>query len=209
MKRVGLLGYPLGYTMSPVIHNAAYKAMGIDADYEAWVTPPEALAAAVQVLRQPDTFGASVTIPHKEAVIPYLDGLDETARRTNAVNPIVNLDGRLTGFNTDTYGFLRALAEGGFDAKGRRALLLGGGGAARAVAVGLADAGAAVTIAGRSLNRSLATTDNLRRIAGIDVEGLAWDNPAFAAACRDTDLIVNCTPLGTRGTAHADESPFR
>ena len=135
MKYVGVIGHPLKRSLSPAFQQAAFDHLGLDVRYEAWPTPPERLAETVAGLRGPDRLGANVTIPHKEAVVPLLDDVDELSRRVGAVNTIVNRDGRLFGHNTDVAGFLRVLREdGGLDPAGARVLVAGAGGAARAVA---------------------------------------------------------------------------
>ncbi len=142
-KRIGLIGNPVGHSISPAVQQAALDHCRIDARYELWETEAEALAQRVEGLRQADCLGANVTVPHKEAVIPLLNELDPQATRIGAVNTIVNRDGRLHGYNTDTTGFDRALREeGGFDPRGAHIVQIGAGGAGRAVAAALVRGGA-------------------------------------------------------------------
>src|SRR3990172_3574722 len=116
MKYVGVIGHPLKRSLSPVFQQAAFDHLGLDVRYEAWPTPPDRLAETVEGLRAPDRLGANVTIPHKEAVISFLDELAALARRVGPVNPIATRQSRLYGYNTDVEGFLRALREdGAFD----------------------------------------------------------------------------------------------
>ncbi|MBM3946237.1 MAG: shikimate dehydrogenase, partial [SAR202 cluster bacterium] len=137
-QRLGILGYPLGHTLSPVFQQAALDACGVDARYEAWPTPPERLADVLGRLRSAEVIGFNVTVPHKEAVIPLLDSLDDWARELGAVNTVVHRRGRLTGHNTDADGFLRALRqEGAFAPRGASVLVMGAGGSARAVTLSL------------------------------------------------------------------------
>lgn len=131
-KRLGIFGFPLGHSLSPAMHGAALRLLGIDATFEAWPTPPDQLRTALKVMRQADHLGASVTLPHKQAVIPMMDTIDEWAREIGAVNCIANRGGKLFGFNTDAGGFIRALREeAAFDPAGSSVVLLGAGGAAR------------------------------------------------------------------------------
>ncbi|HXH20652.1 MAG TPA: shikimate dehydrogenase [Dehalococcoidia bacterium] len=206
MKLAALIGYPLAHSVTPAMHAAAFGALGIDARCEKWVTPPDELPATVAKLRAPEMLGANVTVPHKEAVIPLLDRLDESARLIGAVNCIARAgDGALSGHNTDKYGFLRSLRESGFDPAGRPVLVLGAGGAARAVVAGLIEAGAgSVRIANRTPERAHA----LARAFGRPVEAIEWQEESLAAACAAVDLIVNTTPMGTARTALAAESPL-
>jgi shikimate dehydrogenase len=140
---MGLIGYPLGHSVSPAMHRAAFGHYKLDMSYEAWQTEPSELVAAVNRLRGPDHIGANVTVPFKETVIALLDELDDLALEIGAVNTIANRSGRLVGYNTDAGGFLTALRkEGGFDPAGKSAFLVGAGGVARAAGFALARAGA-------------------------------------------------------------------
>jgi shikimate dehydrogenase len=202
-----LLGFPLAHSVTPAMYGQAFAAMGIDARCEKWVTAPEGLHAAVAKLRSSEILGANVTVPHKEAVIPMLDELGESARQVGAVNCILHAaDERLAGHNTDKYGFMRSLREAGFEPAGKRVLVLGAGGAARAAAVGLLEAGVeALTIANRHEGRARALVAGLQgKLATV----APWRGPEFEAACEAADLIVNTTPLGTAHTGSADESPL-
>src|SRR4030042_4202727 len=143
-KLIGLIGKPLAHSASPIFQQAALDHCGVDARYELWETEPEELPVAVERMREEDCLGANVTIPHKERIIALLDGLDPLAKRIGAVNTVVNRDGRLQGYNTDILGFGHALRrDGDFAPRGCHAVLLGAGGAARAVAGALIDGGAA------------------------------------------------------------------
>ena len=211
MKRAYLLGYPVGHSISPPLYNATFRAMAIDAVCEARATPPAELAAVVAGLRAADCFGASVTIPHKEAVIPLLDEVEAAAAAIGAVNCIANRDGRLAGYNTDRAGFLRSLQESGFTPTGARAVVLGAGGSARAVVAALVDAGVSVLLSGRDKAKVGAVANVLRSHFKADASrlgSLGWEEESFATACRAADLIVNCTPLGMWGSGLADQSPL-
>ena len=142
-KYAGLIGYPVGHSVSPAMHQAAFDHYKLDIRYELWETEKEKLGAILEKIRNPETVGANVTVPHKEAVMPLIDELDDLALEMGAVNTIVNRDGRLMGYNTDAGGFLQALRkEGGFDPEGKGAVLIGAGGVARAASFALARAGA-------------------------------------------------------------------
>ena len=207
MRRVGIIGYPLGHSVSPAFHQAAFDHHGLDVRFEVWETPPNALREVVTGLRAPDALGASVTVPHKTVVIPLLDRLSEPARQVGAVNLIVNRDGVLEGHNTDTTGFLRALREdGAFDHAGKRVLLLGSGGAARAVAYVLLEQGAAaLTIANRTVERARQLVADLGDGAVLSAVSL---EPSDLAVDGGWHLIVNCTTLGMRHSAGEKQSPI-
>jgi shikimate dehydrogenase len=205
-----IIGYPLGHSMSPAIHNAAYKAMGLDLRFEAWSTPPEDVPAAVARVRGPELLGMNVTVPYKQAVLPLLDAVDPTARAIGAVNTIVKQGGRLVGYNTDRYGFIRSLREGGCEPDGLRVVILGYGGSERAVAYALAEAGAAsIAIAGRRQEGIAEAVAHLKATAPrpLPIEAVANDE-ALARACGTAQLIVNCTPVGMRHTGTEGSSPL-
>ena len=126
---LGIIGHPISHSISPVFQQAALDFCGVDAEYRAYPVAPEEVGEFVAGLRMPGVLGINVTVPHKETVILFLDEIDDWASEAGAVNTIVNRQGRLTGHNTDGYGFLRALREGaGFEPKGRTTLILGAGG---------------------------------------------------------------------------------
>ena len=196
-SRLGIIGYPIDHSISPLFQQAALDHAGIDASYRAWEVKPEEVGEFVAGLREPSVLGINVTVPHKEAVIPHLDEVDQWATTAGAVNTIVSREGRLSGHNTDGLGFLRALLEvQGFAPQGRRALILGAGGAARGVVLALVREGIShLTVANRTLSRAerlvqIAQDGGVRSLA-IPLAGGALDGEAASA-----DLIVNCTTLG-------------
>ena len=195
--KLGIIGFPIKHSISPVFQQAALDHLHIDATYQAWEVAPGDVAAFVQRLRSPEMLGINVTVPHKEAVIPYLDESDASATAAGAVNTIVNRGGRLSGHNTDGSGFLRALRDtGGFDPRGRRVLLLGAGGAARGVSLALILEGIGhLTIANRTLSRADVLV-KLAGIHGVNAQAIPLDGTALTAAAASADLIVNCTTIG-------------
>ncbi|MSQ12931.1 MAG: shikimate dehydrogenase [Dehalococcoidia bacterium] len=209
-KQLGIIGYPLGHTLSPVFQQAALDACGIDARYVAWETPPDRLAERLRELRVPDVLGFNVTVPHKETVIPLLDTISDWAGDLGAVNTVVSRDGRLTGHNTDAEGFLRALKqEGDFNPRGATVLVLGAGGASRAVVLSLAREGAAsVTIANRTLARAEALAAEVRARGGQS-HAVQLDDAHLTEALRTPPgLIVNCTTLGMAHGPAEGQSPM-
>lgn len=211
---LGIIGFPIGHSISPAFQQAALDCCAIPARYRAYNVHPEDVAAFVAELRLPAILGINVTVPHKEAVIPFLDNLDDWAAEAGAVNTIVHRRGRLTGYNTDGYGFLRALREGaGFDPAGSRALILGAGGAARGVVLALArEKVGLLTIANRTAGRAetLARLAQSRGVAAaaLPLPATANPDPALAAAARQADLIVNCTTIGMAHGPQADGVPL-
>jgi shikimate dehydrogenase len=191
-----ILGYPLKHSLSPVFQQAAFDHYGLDARYEAWEVPPEELVDTVARLKSTKILGANVTVPHKIAVMPLLDSVEDTARGIGAVNTVVKREGVLVGHNTDVVGFLRGLQEeGGFDPKGRNALLLGAGGAARAVAFGLLEAGVSrLVIVNRGAERAQQLAQELVTSFGPRVEARPWEDRA--ESMKGCQLAVNATTLG-------------
>lgn len=200
---LGIIGYPIEHSISPRFQQAALDYCAVAATYRAYPVAPAEVAEFVAGLRRPGVRGINVTVPHKEAVIPLLDEVDDWAAAAGAVNTIVHRQGRLTGYNTDGYGFLRALQEGaGFSPQGRRTLILGAGGAARGVVLALARAGAGpLTIANRTPQRAEGLAQ-LARGRGITAQTIPLYDAALTAAAAAAELIVNCTTIGmTHGPA--------
>ena len=191
----GVIGWPLEHTLSPVIHNAAFRSAGIDWVYLAWPVPPESLAAAIAGLRALGVMGVNVTMPHKETVIRHCDEISGDAREVGAVNTIQSVGGRLIGHNTDVDGFREFLtSDAGVDVSGRSAIVLGAGGAARAVVKALSDLGASrIAIGSRRVEQG---AELVPLVSGA---GSALSLADAVAAVPDTDFIVNATPLGTGG----------
>src|SRR5437868_7492093 len=146
---VGVIGDPIAHSRSPLMHNAAFRALELPYAYCAFRVRPDQVGDAVAAVRALGLAGLNVTIPHKQAVLPFLDELSKVARLTGAVNTIVNRDGALLGDNTDVPGLARALDEAGLAARLKLAVVLGAGGSARAAVVALARRARTVLIAAR------------------------------------------------------------
>ena len=187
----GIVLHPSGHTRSPAMHNAAFRALGLDAVYLAFDVPPAELPAAVAGLRALRARQVAVSIPHKQTVMAHLDAVDDTARRIGAVNTLTLRDGRLVGSNTDWIGAVRAL-ERETDLAGRRAVVLGAGGTARAVVFGLRERGARVVVLNRTPERAAALA---RALGAESAGGLA------ELAATEHDVLVNTTSVGLRGDA--------
>ena len=209
-KLIGLIGMPLAHSTSPVFQQAALDHCGVDALYELWETEPEELFAAVERTREEDCLGANVTIPHKERIIALLDSLDSLAQRIGAVNTVVNRDGRLRGHNTDILGFVHALRrDGDFDPHGCRAVVLGAGGAARAVAFALIDGEAAsLTVTDIDQERAAGLMRGLAGQSQTDLRSVPTAGEELAAAALACRLLVNCTPIGMRHSPAENDTPI-
>ncbi len=197
-KICGLIGDPVEHTMSPVMHNAAYKKLGLDYIYIPFRVEPEQLAPAVDGLRALNVSGFNVTIPHKVSIIPMLDGLNPLAEKIGAVNTVVNKDGELRGYNTDAEGFLRALLEKGVEPDGKNIVVLGAGGAARAVTYILAERKSSLTILNRrqELDWAEAIAELIKEDFGKAVKVLELREDNLAEALEKADILVNATSVG-------------
>jgi shikimate dehydrogenase len=208
LKYLGVIGYPLNRSLSPAFQQAALDHLRLDVEYQAWPTPGDALNTRITTMRSPTVLGGNVTIPHKEAVLPLLDEVDPLAARIGAVNTIVNRDGRLYGYNTDAGGFMRGLQEdGGFEPAGRRVVIAGAGGAARAVVVALLEAGTrSITVINRTLSRANRLVADMAAVAGAsELRALPEMYASWAVVMRSCDLLINCTSAGSSGSE--EESP--
>jgi shikimate dehydrogenase len=193
----GVLGKPVGHSLSPAIHNAAFRALGLNFVYLAWQV--DTIGDAVKGLRALGNFrGASVTIPHKVAAMQFLDHVEPTAKQIGAINTIVADKGELSGYNTDATGALRALREGGIELKGRRIVVLGSGGAARAIAVALAaDSGVEnLTLLGIEDSERARLAQDIRSVGGATVEDSHLDEAALRRVLPDSHVLIHCTPVG-------------
>lgn len=192
------------HTLSPVIHHAAFRRLDLDWVYLPFPVEPDRLGDAILGLRALGAIGANVTMPHKETVIQYLDGLSGDARSVRAVNTIQRLGDRLIGHNTDVDGFASFLSDdAGLDVTGSRCLVLGGGGAARAVVCALERSGATrIAIAARRSDQA----DEVAALAK-PTERVDWD--AVGAEVGGFDLVVNATPVGMQGDDLLPEAEFR
>ncbi|WP_435345184.1 shikimate dehydrogenase [Haloarchaeobius sp. HRN-SO-5] len=196
MQVFGLVGNPVGHSLSPPMHEAAYEALDIDARYVTFEPEREALATAIDGARALGVRGLNVTIPYKEAVRDLVT-VDDVAARIGAVNTVDFGGDEPTGHNTDAAGARRALeAQGGAALDGADAVVVGAGGAGRAVAHGLADAGARVAIANRTVERATALAGDVAGASGHELDELD-------ALLADADVLVNATSVGME----ADESP--
>lgn len=182
----GVILHPAGHTRSPAMHNAAFRALGLDAVYVAFDVPPERLGPAVAGARALGLRQLAVSLPHKVAVMEHLDEVDDTARAIGAVNTVTRRGDRLIGSNTDWLGAVRAL-ERETKLTGARAVVLGAGGSARAVVWGLMERGAEVTV----LNRTVAKAEALATELGAAAAG-----PLEALADTPHDVLVNTTSVG-------------
>ncbi|KUK27746.1 MAG: Shikimate dehydrogenase [Acetothermia bacterium 64_32] len=191
-RLLGLIGDPVEHSLSPLLHSFLISRAGLNFCYLAFRVPRESLSGAILGMRALGIRGLNVTIPHKEAVVPFLDRLSPEAEAVGAVNTIASQDGELVGYNTDIQGFLAPLLARGVSLAGKRAVVLGAGGGAAACAYALLREGAEVAITSRTPERTLALARRLSRFGTVSahpLEGL----PVLLA---EADLLVNATPVG-------------
>jgi len=194
-----LIGDPVAHSVSPAMHNAAFKELNLDYTYLPFRVTAEGLTDAVKGLRALDITGFNVTIPHKVAVMPLLDRLDPLAEKIGAVNVVLNENGALKGFNTDGPGFLAALKNNGIEPACKKVVLLGAGGAARAIAFSLAESGAYISILNRREEYEWAVnlaTSIVIKCDRKDVTALELSEKSLKNELKDADILINATPLG-------------
>lgn len=203
-KVYGVMGYPISHTFSPMMHNAAFEKLGIDAVYVSFAVRPDEIKKAIAGIKTLGLSGLNLTIPHKEICMPYLDELSVEADAMKAVNTIVNQDGKLVGYNTDGRGFVRALKSFlQFDTNRKAAFLFGAGGAGKAVAVQLAIEGSnEIYITDISAEQSRRLAANLKKkFPKCKVKMfLAHQKSEIERAIVDCDLLINATPCGMKHT---------
>jgi len=219
-KYIGLIGYPIKHSISPYFQQAALDHYQLDICYELWETSPEKLQDMVDSLRKPQNLGANVTVPHKETVLPLLDEVDDLATSIGAVNTIVKRDDRLLGFNTDAYGFIEALhKEGHFEPEGKRVVILGAGGVARAVSFALVQRKVlSLAITDGISERASALADSLgsyirdsspgSQTSKTKVTAFQWQSLSSAETLDNCDLIVHCTTIGMKHSSQEGQSPL-
>lgn len=197
MKQLFVIGDPVAHSLSPLLHQAMLDQTGAAYRYDVRTVRPEELPAFVRCAKDGGCAGFNVTMPHKGAILPLLDEVDTTAASCGAVNTVCIREGRAIGHNTDGTGFLDSLAGQGFYPQGRTVLLLGAGGAAKAVGHALAAAGAGrVIVCARRLERAAALAAQLPGCG----EGIVLAQDAIQQAASACDLLVNATPLGMAGS---------
>lgn len=199
MKKLCVIGDPIGHSKSPLIQNAMLRAAGLDFVYHAQTVTGNDTARWLEQAKQEGYGGFNATMPHKENLVPLMDELSADAALFRSVNTVCIREGKAYGFNTDGDGFLQALREAGMDPAGRAVLVLGAGGAAKAVTAKLVQAGAAqVCIANRTTDRAEVLC---RTIGSASLSAHDFSRETLCSLAGGSDLVVNCTSLGMTGTA--------
>ncbi|NHJ22488.1 MAG: shikimate dehydrogenase [Candidatus Lokiarchaeota archaeon] len=195
-KVLCVIGHPIEHSMSPSMHNAALKELSLDFVYLAFDVSPKDLEKAVLGFKKHDMKGINVTIPHKEAIIKYLDKIDPLAEKIGAVNTIKNINGQLIGRNTDAFGAKKALIDTGFELRSKKALIIGAGGAARAISFALSDEIDEIFICNRNEKRAIRLAKDLKDSTKTTATGRTLSNEVLKSLIDKVDLLINTTPLG-------------
>ena len=204
---IGIIGYPARHSLSPIFQQAAFDEMKLNLQYEVWETPPDGLESLVASMRSANVYGANVTMPYKERIMRLLDSIDHSAEMVGAVNTVVKSNGRLIGYNTDGEGFVEALADTGFNAKGRTILIIGAGGAARSIAFALAHENPSnIIIANRNEKRAIDLALSLKTTTNSSVVPIAFTETAINEWAPKSHLLVNATSVGMH--PQADIAPI-
>jgi shikimate dehydrogenase len=205
---LAVIGHPVAHSFSPQMQNAAIRALDLNLCYVAFHVRPEEVGAAIQGMRAFNLLGLNVTVPHKEAVIPYLDQLSEEAQRVGAVNTIHHFHGKLIGYNTDVYGILTSLKEtAGLDPLPETVAVLGASGAARGVVYGLCTKPEVRTIRifNRTVEKAERLAEEMSRWTSARLEAYPLNNDALQKGLEDAGLLINTTSVGMH--PNSDESP--
>ena len=200
-KILGIFGYPTGHTISPAMHNAVIKALRLDMVYLPFEVKPSELREAIKCIKSIGMIGVNITIPHKEAVIKFIDDVSEEARHIGAVNTIVNKDGRLIGHNTDGYGYITSLKEEcNFNPKGKNIAILGAGGAARGILVALSvKKPKTIVIANRTLARAISLIKAFKgKFPETKFEAVDLNKDILKEYFKNIELLVNTTSVGMK-----------
>ncbi|AGB18884.1 shikimate dehydrogenase [Thermoanaerobacterium thermosaccharolyticum] len=190
----GIIGHPIGHSLSPLLHNAAFESINLNSVYISFDVYEENLKDAILGIKALGIKGINVTVPHKENVIKYLDYVSDEAKLIGAVNTIKNNNGILEGYNTDVTGFTESIKEHGMEVEGKNAVILGAGGAARAIAVGLSLTGVrSIIIANRSKERAKNLSDYIKNNLDINCTDVTYDD---LNELKEIDILINATSVG-------------
>jgi shikimate dehydrogenase len=191
-KVIGIFGYPIEHTLSPAMHNAAFEALGLDICYAAFRVEPGNLPEAVNSVRALNMPGVNITIPHKESVMPLLDHVNDEAAFIGAVNTVVNSEGSLTGYNTDGRGFMHSLSEAGISIDGKDIVVIGTGGASRAISYYLSEKASSIALYDVDRAKKVKLANDLLKIRNNIVQMKSIED------IKSPHLIINATPLGLK-----------
>ena len=194
----GIVGDPVSHSLSPVMHEAAFREMGIDGVYERFGVPSEELPGLISLLKEYNVSGVNVTIPHKESIIPFLDRLDPFAQQIGAVNTIIFENGQTIGFNTDASGFMLSVADTlDIDWTFEKVVVLGAGGSGQAIAHMISQENPmSLTVVNRSVEKSIQLAEKLSETSGMFVTSIGFEDPRLPYCIQNATVLINTTPLG-------------
>jgi len=195
-KILCVIGHPIEHSMSPIMHNAAIQDLGLDYLYIAFDVPPNKLKEALKGLKSLNIKGINVTLPYKEKAIKFIDKVDEIAQKIGAINTIKNEGGFLIGRNTDAEGANKALIDAGCEFAGKNVVLIGAGGAAKAVSYSLASATNKITIINRTEDRAKKLVSELKSRTGLNIESKKYSENILKEEIGNADILINATPIG-------------
>jgi len=201
-----VIGDPISHSLSPNIHNAAFKRLKLNSVYLAFKVQKEFLVEAVKGLKSIGVKGFNVTIPHKVSIIPLLDKLDPLAEKIGAVNTVKNVDGKLIGYNTDGEGVLKAFEVEDVSLKNKKVVMVGAGGAARALAFTFANHAKEIVILNRTEEKALELASSISRSYNLPVKGLKLNMENLSLELKDAEVVVNATSVGMH--PNIDETPI-
>ncbi|MEM1539170.1 MAG: shikimate dehydrogenase [Candidatus Bathyarchaeia archaeon] len=203
-KVCAVIGDPIEHSLSPIIHNAAFQHLKLDFVYVAFRVKQGVLRRAVQGIRSLNIHGLNVTMPHKTAIMKYLDEIETTAKAIGSVNTVLNMDGKLIGFNTDGIGALNALKDNHVELRGKKLLLLGAGGAAKAIAYQLAQEVEELLILNRTGEKAEKLAEFLQRNFNKKIIGKALSPKLLREWLKEADILINATSVGMY--PHSDQT---
>lgn len=206
--KAGIIGYPLGHTLSPTIHNSAFNELGYNIDFQIWETEEKLLKDKIQSLRNENVLGCCITLPYKKKVMQYLDNIDNSATEIDAINWIINKNGILSGYNTDWLGFINSLDFYKKSIKNKTALIIGAGGSAKAICQGLIKGKVKSIIIS---NRTLKKAEEIKELfvsSITEIQIIDLNELNNLTTLKDIDLIINATSLGMTGGPDPKKSPI-
>ena len=195
-RTYGIVGDPVGHSISPAMFNAAFDYLNLDSDYVPFCVKKADLRQALEGIKALNIAGVNITIPHKVAAVSCMDMLNSQASEIGAINTVLNSNGKLTGYNTDSDGFLKIFENKGISIKNKKVVVLGAGGASRAIIYALVKSGADLTILNRTTEKSLALADNYLMPGGGKIKALKLTESNLASEIAKADLFVNTTSVG-------------
>ncbi len=195
-KVLCVMGYPIEHSMSPTMHNAAIRALNLNYVYLAFSILPDNLKSAIDGIKAFDIKGINITIPFKQTIIKYLDEVDPVAQEIGAVNTIKNNEGFLSSRNTDAEGAMKALVDAGYKVSGKNILLLGAGGAGRAIAFIVAKESNKIVLSDMDEKRAEKLANEIKRKYGTSIEGKNNSHHVLKEESKKADILINATPIG-------------